>query len=321
MMVLFLGSCTSTDCRETNIEGQKADLTVERKESQLFKAGSVEEVTGFLNHHPTLRDHFFYASEYPDISVLSSRIFKVIQDEYIDTLYREAIEQFDASAQSFEDRLETALGNLNSQFPQIGVPKVQTIVSGLYNDLYISDSIIVVGIDYFVGDGATFRPNDIPAYILKRYNHDYVVPSIMKFFIQDIPQYGVENTLLSEMIDFGKIYYALGVLMPCVPDHQIIGFTADEMSEVKANQEVIWASLIENEALYETSEFIKTKFLGERPNVYEIGEKCPGRIGAWVGWEIVKAYVESTGISLRELLEITNHHQLFAESGYKPQNL
>jgi hypothetical protein len=155
---------------------------------------------------------------------------------------------------------------------------------------------------------------------LQRYNYDYVVPTIFKFIASSYSQNGGENSLLSEMIDFGKIYYFLEQLLPCTEKHLLIGFKAQEWVDVMANQEIIWANFIENKLLYETSEVTKRKFLGERPVVYEIGDKCPGRIGAWLGWEIVKAYMERTDVSLKELLQETDHHKIFSQSQYKPSN-
>ena len=63
---------------------------------------------------------------------------------------------------------------------------------------------------------------------------------------------------------------------------------------------------------------MKQKFLAERPNVYEIGDKCPGRIGAWVGWQIVNEYMEKSNVSVQQLMEQTDHNEIFGKSGYKP---
>jgi hypothetical protein len=88
------------------------------------------------------------------------------------------------------------------------------------------------------------------------------------------------------MIDYGKIYYLLGSIMPCTPDDLILGFTPKEIRDVYAYQELIWSRIIEEEWLYVTDEFTKKKMLGERPKTIELGDDCPGRVGAWIGWPI-----------------------------------
>jgi hypothetical protein len=61
--------------------------------------------------------------------------------------------------------------------------------------------------------------------------------------------------------------------------------------------------------------------MDERPKTLEIGEKCPGRIGEWLGWQIVKKYAREQQVSLRNLMELSDARQLFMQSNYKPQVL
>ena len=109
-------------------------------------------------------------------------------------------------------------------------------------------------------------------------------------------------------------------MLPSTEESIIMGFSYDEMMGVKEDREFNWRHFIEEELLYETSEFTKQKYLGERPNIYEISQECPGRVGSWLGWEIVEAYMSSRDISVTELLSEQDHHKIFTQSGYKPLN-
>ena len=124
--------------------------------------------------------------------------------------------------------------------------------------------------------------------------------------------------MLAEMIDHGKSYYLLSQLLPCTPNHILIGYTKKEWKDSFDNEVIIWANFIENELLYETNHQMKQKFLGERPNVYEIGEKCPGRIARWLGWQIVNDYVKNTGGSVQELMAEKDASKILRLSKYKP---
>lgn len=44
----------------------------------------------------------------------------------------------------------------------------------------------------------------------------------------------------------------------------------------------------------------------------------PGQIGAWIGLQIVNAFMENNDVSLQELIK-TNEEQIFAKSKYKPR--
>lgn len=318
---VLLLSCQKDPCRAVpDVKTKEVSIRIERKEKELFSQSDANEIRKFLKANEPISVGLLHSDQYPDLNILSNRLSGLINDPHLDTLYREAISTYDANEDQFVNELETAFRWIKYYYPETEVPVIQTMVTGLYNDVYITDSLLVLGIDFFIGEEASYRPLDIPQYILRRYSFEYLAPTLMKFYLDPFAETGKENTLLSEMIDYGKLYYFIGKVFPCMDDWRIMGYTPEEMSESKANREIIWANFVENEILYETTEEMKRKFLGERPNVYEIGEACPGRIGSWVGWEIVKAYADRTGSSLREILAERDHHKIFAESKYKPVN-
>ena len=47
--------------------------------------------------------------------------------------------------------------------------------------------------------------------------------------------------------------------------------------------------------------------------------ESPGRLGAFIGWQIVREYMkESDGSTLKQLMENTNSQQILKVSKYKP---
>ncbi|NJN42061.1 MAG: hypothetical protein HC811_07420 [Flammeovirgaceae bacterium] len=53
-------------------------------------------------------------------------------------------------------------------YPDFKPPVIKTMLTGLETDLYVSDSLIVIGLDYYLGKGAKYRPN-MYEYMLRRY--------------------------------------------------------------------------------------------------------------------------------------------------------
>ncbi len=319
LIVLLIESCGQEKCRDVAPLETMVDIEIIRTEHELFASKSVEEVIAYLKKYPKLTTYFWHGYDYPNDSILASRIFPQIQHPSVDTVYQESIQAFE-KMDEVEEELKEAFGRLKQIYPESKTPKVYSAVSVFYNDLFISDSLIVVGLDHFIGKDATYAPQDIPGYILKRYNKEHMASMIMQFVSGHYVRAGNKQTLLSDMIDFGKTYYLNSRLMPCTPDSILIGFTPQQMKDVGANREVIWANFVENQLLYDTDHFIKKKFLSERPNVYEIGENCPGRIGAWIGWEIVESYMANNEVSIIDLMNDTDHHKIFELSGYKPRD-
>ena len=319
LVVLLIESCGQEKCREVEPIESTLDLKVIRTEQELFASQSVGDVTAYLKKYPQLATYFWHSYDYPSDSVLASRIFPQIQHPSVDTVFQESIRAFE-KMNEVEEVLSEAFSRLKYYYPKAETPQVYSAVSVFYNDLFISDSLIVLGLDHFIGDEASYDPQDIPAYILARYDKEHLPSIVMQFVAGHYVRAGKNQSLLSDMIDFGKTYYLNSQLMPCTPDSILMGYTPRQMKDIKANREVIWANFVENQLLYDTDHFIKKKFLSERPNVYEIGEDCPGRIGVWVGWEIVKSYMANNDVGIVELMDDTDHHKIFELSGYKPRN-
>jgi hypothetical protein len=281
---------------------------------------SKQELVDFLTRYPLLRDYIFRRSEYPDDSTFIQAIHARITNPHFDTLNMEISRVF-ANGASLKAQFEEAFSNLRYYFPDAKLPKIQTVISGLDTDMLVTDSLIVVSLDFFLGDGAKYRPK-LYDYLLRKYDPDDIVPSCMLI-------YGISNrfntmrpgdqTVLADMISYGKAFYFAKHMLPCKPDSVFIWYTPEEISGSKKNEDLIWARFIESEVLFSTSKKVKQDYLGERPVTIQVGEKCPGRIGQWVGWRIINKYAEThSDVTLPQLMAIDDPQRLFKESRYKP---
>jgi gliding motility-associated lipoprotein GldB len=318
-LAFIFTSCRKEKCSiDPGVLKIPVNLELIRLEQKLSAFKSKEDAIQFINDWPEFSESFLERSQYPNDSILAESLYKLSIDPYVDTLFQEAREVF-GDMKDLKEELAMAFRHIKKHYPDFKEPRVYTAITGLGNDLFVSDSVIVIGLDYFLGKNATFRPKHLPEYILRRYEKEYIVPNIIllmskKFNATDYQN----NTMLAEMIFYGKAYYFTKSMMPCTADSLLIGYSGEEISDVRDHETIIWANFIENQLLYETSHFTKNKFLGERPKVFEIGTKCPGRIGAWVGWEIVNSYMSRNKVTLTELMSDSNVNEIFAQSRYRP---
>ena len=301
----------------------RIDLTFESLEDSLPTITQKSQLVGFLTRHPEMRDLFFNRSAYPNDSVFINELYNRFTNPHLDTLLTETNRVF-GKGEELKQEFEKAFANLKYYYPQFRTPNIQTIVSGLETDLFVSDSLIIIGLDYFLGDGAKYRPN-MHQYMLRRYNKSFIVPSVMLLtgidsrFNKINPE---DKTVLADMVAYGKAYYFTKQMLPCTPDSILIGYNRKEMNGSREFENLIWSRLVEDQVLFSTSHLVKQKYIAERPKTVEVGEQCPGRIGQWVGWQVVKKYVEKhPDISLPKLMEIQNVSELFKDSGYRPQVL
>ncbi|MDG1045192.1 MAG: gliding motility lipoprotein GldB, partial [Bacteroidia bacterium] len=61
------------------------------------------------------------------------------------------------------------------------------------------------------------------------------------------------------------------------------------------------------------------RYFNDGPFTAPFGNESSPRTGAWVGWQIVRNYMEiHPKISIHQLLSNSNHMDIFHESGYRP---
>jgi len=310
-------SCTERpDINKINLDIAFEDLTEE-----LINVNTQQKGLRFTKEYPFVANYFFNPTNQLSDSAIADLMTDVFNHpSYKDTLYQEVGQTFNSFNQLSIDFIE-AFKTYKHYYPDVSAPKVQYVLSGLQKDLFVSDTLISIAADYFLGPDARFVPLGLPEYILKRYQKEYIVPMTMLLVTQEKNQTDPSNkTLLADMIYFGKSYYLAKQTIPCTPDSLLLGYSAKEMSDINKNEHIIWANFLENDLLYESSHFIKNKFTGERPKTFEISNNCPGRIGLWVGWQIVKSYMENNPeVSLQELMTMKDVNLIFSKSGYKPK--
>jgi len=322
---LLLLACSGDDKKCAYIPDTTAiDVTpvFESLEDSLPAITTKADLVRFMTAHPDTRDLFFNRGAYPSDSVFINRLFSRFSNPHIDSLLMETHQVFGDGA-VLRDQFTQAYANLKYYYPDINPPRIQTLISGLETDLYITDTTLFIGLDYFLGPGAKYRPNNMYAYMLRRYTKDFIVPSVMLLtgvdsrFNKNDEQ---DKTVLAEMIAYGKAYYFAKRLMPCVSDTLLMGYSSRELEGSIAHENLIWSRLVQDQVLFSSSHLVKQRFLAERPKTIEVGEDCPGRIAQWVGWRIVEKFMEEhPDITLSQLMTISDAPRIFKESGYKPQ--
>lgn len=320
---LFLvTSCENSpeECKlDDKILDVPVDLNLTRLEDKFYTASNKDEILFLLEEYPEFSDEYLEIELYESKEQLAEELLLINQDTLMQELYEEVQKNY-PDLNQLEQDLSHAFAYIKYYFPDFEIPQVYTFLTGFSNDLYISDEMIVIGLDYFLPKDHEFQPAELPRYIADRYDREYIVPMVVTAISSKYNKVDPnQNTLLAEMIFYGKAYHFAKSILPCTPDDFIIGYTSEEVVACFANEEFIWSHFIENDLLYETNPFEIRKYTGEAPSTDVISQDAPGRVGRWLGWNIVDDYRFNNDISLDELMELEDAEKLFMQSGYKPR--
>ncbi|HSF53670.1 MAG TPA: gliding motility lipoprotein GldB [Algoriphagus sp.] len=303
---------------DPEILDQDLEVSITRLEDEFFEAKSTQDFLFLLDKHPEFSETYLEESTYASPDSLAANLLQVHQDSAMRVLYDSVKVEFPDIA-DIEKDLENAFKYIKHHFPDFKTPKVYTFVSGFNSDLVVTEDLIVIGLDYFLPADHTFQP-DIARYMADRYERPYLVPMIVLAISSRYNSVNPEeNTLLSEMIYYGKAYHFVKSILPCTSEQYIIGYTPAEIAECYDNEEFIWSHFVENELLYETNPFEIRKYIGEAPFTDAISTKAPGRLGRWLGWNIVDDYRTNRAMTLSQLMNESNSETIFRQSGYRPR--
>lgn len=318
-LLLILSSCGKESCKTIQeAEQSPAPIRIERFDQLLAELKDTTSVVRFLENEPKFADKFLQIYGYPDKRMLYNQILALNEDVYMDSLAEQTYKAF-PSTDLLENELQKLFGYLRFFDSKIEIPQTVTVLTGFGTDLYYSDSLLVISLDYFSTHGGKFKP-DMPQYIMDRY-YPASVKAILALLIS--ARYNqvneLDQSLIAEMVYYGKAYYFAKQVLPCVHDTIITGFTQREIDILESTGQEIWAYLVEKEHLFATEHRIVNKYVGERPYIAEIGPSCPGRAGRWFGLKIVEEYLRrNPNIGLLSLMADQDAKKLFLASKYKP---
>ncbi|MBT8264835.1 MAG: gliding motility lipoprotein GldB, partial [Muriicola sp.] len=158
-------------------------------------------------------------------------------------------------------------------------------------------------------------------YIAKGLDKTYLESDIVSAFSKQVVPYVTDRTFLSQLIYYGKELYLKDLLLPWQSDAQKIGYTQDEIEWAEANEEQIWRYFIEREILYSTDNMLGPRFLDPAPFSkfrLELDNESPGRLGRYMGWQIVRAFMEKNDVSPQDMFTVPAE-MIFQKSNYKPK--
>ena len=113
--------------------------------------------------------------------------------------------------------------------------------------------------------------------------------------------------------------YLLSVFMPNEKSENIMGYQIEKWNWCKTNEKASWTAVIDQKDLFSTDMLLIRKYMDDAPFTSPISQKSPGRLGTWLGWQIVDSYMKKNkNLSLVDLMNETNSQKILEESGYRP---
>ncbi|GAA4798893.1 gliding motility lipoprotein GldB [Litoribaculum gwangyangense] len=310
-ILIVVVSCKKENTLEKDIANINADIKVERFE-KLFANVTPENLPKLKTAYP-----FMFPEKYTDSFWLAKK-----EDTLQILLFNEVDKTFEDFKET-EAEIESLFNHLKYYFSEFHPPRVITTTNDVdyRNKVVVTDTIDVIALDNYLGSEHEFYIN-IPKYLAANFKKEQLVVDVAKAYAEKYIYHPQRKTLLDEMIYYGKQLYFEDVVIPFKTEAQRIGYTEAQLDWANRNEAYIWRYFVERELLYSTDSKLLGRFIIDAPfskfYLEDIDTDSPGRLGQYIGWQIVRAYMKENEVSLKDML-IKSTEDIFNNSKFKPR--
>ncbi|MNK65930.1 hypothetical protein D3C87_852380 [compost metagenome] len=309
VLCLFFLSCNQKSKVEKEVEEIPVDIKVERFDKVFFET-KPQDLPKVKKQYP-----FFFPGNDDNVWIQKMN----------DPIWREVYEEVQKKYNNFEPvrkEFNELFQHVKYYFPKTKIPKVITVIGEMdYNAKSIyADSLVVVALELYLGKNHKFY--EFPNYLKENFEERQIMPDVVSSFsYRNIPN-SIDRSLVAQMIFEGKQLYAKDLLIPEYTDAEKMGYTPEQIKWCGENEAYMWRYFIENEMLYNEDPKLRARFIAPAPFskfFLEIDNDSPGRVGAWIGWQMVRSYMKNNSdVSLAELFKL-EPKEIFEKSKYKPK--
>lgn len=246
------------------------------------------------------------------------------QNKQTDSLFIELNEEVNkhfSDTKKLESELKSLFQHIKHYYPEQNPEKVITLINEVdvpYRAIY-TDSVSFIALDNYLGKDHRFY-QVFDQYVRIDFEPEKITVDLADNFLRQHIKQANDRIFLSQIIDAGKILYGMDLLIPGKGDRLKIGYTPEQLDWCKANEKQIWEYFVSKKILYDTDPKLYTRFIQQAPfsKFYlDLDQESPGKVGVYIGWQIVRNYMKKNPVTLQEL-SVTDYQEIFDKSNYKP---
>lgn len=307
--LLFFQNCKKNDQIPDEITAIPVHLEVERFD-QKFAAATAATLPDLMKSYPLL-----FPKQY-DSLFWQKKIQDTLQQQ-LNNAVAKAFPDFDTEQKD----LETLFQHIKYYYPKTPLPKIITVTSDVdyRNKVILADTLLIVALDTYLGEDHPFYTG-IQGYFVQNFRKEQIDVDVGHAFAKAKMAGSGGRRFLDEMIYQGKILYLMERLLTLKDKNEIMGYTKEQLEWAKANEVNIWTYFVERKLLFDTDPKLLGRFIDPAPfskfNM-ELDKESPPELGRYIGWQIVRAYMDYNEVSLQELSD-TSTDTIFENAKYKP---
>ena len=223
-----------------------------------------------------------------------------------------------------ESMVEDVFAHFHHYYPEIALPtKAFTCVTGITMDVplvQIIDNQLVISLDWYLNGDEVYDRIGMPRYYSVRTDRETLAKDVAKeLYMNYLYEWRKQGCVIDEMAFIGRLDFFIEAMCPTMPDSILLGYSEDQWHWAVENEGQLWADIVGNKRLYDSSLDAYMMFFGDGPFTQAYSNEAPSRLGEFFGLNIIRAYESTHDYDLVELMKRQDLQNIFQDSGYKPR--
>lgn len=317
ILSLLFVSCTNNRTRfyESSVDKDTLQIRVERFDLDLF---ALDTVALAAKYGDFLKLYTYRVLNLRSISELP----RFTSDSGIMRLHSDVERVYPAvgGAAGVESKLSTAFRYYHRYFPDKEIPAVMFHISGFNQAMVVADGVLSASVEQYMG--SDYEPYQYVAY---GYEIPFMTPQqlpadmMYAWLSSSFTETLSGDQLLDMMIYQGKLLYLQKVFFPDADECTLLGYTKQQYEWCQRFEKEVWNHIMESRELFSTDWRVNTKYMSPAPFTSGLSQESPGRIGAYIGLQIVKSYMDrNESVTLQELMSPSDSRKILQDAAYRP---
>ncbi len=314
---------TKPKLTEEQVEVSKnVEINILRYEQDLFNIDQGNMKAAFAALYGKYPENLIAKNAWNNNEMLLS-IKDFLNDPVIKEIYQDT-EAMYADMSWFKKEITPAFTLYLTHFPNERIPDFCTLVSGIdfqMPQVFGYENTIFICLDMYLGkDNKHYGQAGMPKFISARCEKKYMATDCFSkaLVYRHLPDRTLV-TLLDNMVDAGKKMLFTQTMFPTTSAQDILGYSKEQYKWATSHESAIWHYLVEKNLVFDNTDNVIRRMMDETPFTRDFGNDSPGRLGVFIGFQIVQSYMKThPGTTLKDLMAMNDSQKLLKESGYKP---
>jgi hypothetical protein len=325
MFILVFTACESNPL-DVDVSDQEVEINLHRYDQELFTAKNIEELVTVNKKmlHESGELYEFYTMEMLRAGSPHDDSIAVFLNYFIkDSMMLLVHENMQAEFGDFkveQDKIVDMFKHLKYHIPIAMLPTDVVIYNSTFaNGVISTPTQIGLGLEMYLGsENEVIQKLPYPEYFKVKMSSDYLMADIAQsWLMNNVIEDQSGQSFLSNMIYYGKILYTVDAMLPDLEDHKKIKYSEQEYEWSEVSEYDIWKYVVEQNYIYSKDIKLLVRYFNEAPTTVGL-DGSPSRIGQFLGWRIIKSYMEKNPeVTVRELIAEKNETKIL--KSYKPK--